>query len=83
MTTGAADGITIQDARGRIVYANLAAARLSGYDSVESFIEADPRERLAHWEILTEEGDPFPVDDLPGRRVLAGRAGERERAPGP
>ena len=72
MTTGAADGITIQDALGRLVYANLAAARLSGYDSVESFIDADPRERLAHWEILTEEGTPFPVDDLPGRRVLLG-----------
>ena len=72
MTTGAADGITIQDALGRLVYANLAAARLSGYDSVESFIDADPRERLAHWEILTEDGTPFPVDDLPGRRVLLG-----------
>ena len=72
VTTGAADGITIQDALGRLVYANLAAARLSGYDSVESFIDADPRERLAHWEILTEEGTPFPVDDLPGRRVLLG-----------
>ena len=72
MTTGAADGITIQDALGRLVYANLAAARLSGYDSVEAFIDADPRERLAHWEILTEDGSPFPVDDLPGRRVLLG-----------
>ncbi len=31
VTVGAADGITIQDARGALVYANLAAARLSGY----------------------------------------------------
>lgn len=72
VTVGAADGITIQDAQGRLVYANLAAARFSGYESVEAFLGAEPTERLAHWEILTEDGDPFPVEDLPGRRVLVG-----------
>jgi len=72
VTVGAADGITIQDARGAVVYANLAAARLSGYGSVEEFIAADPRERLAHWEMLKEDGEPFPIDELPGRRVLGG-----------
>jgi PAS domain S-box-containing protein len=72
LTIGAADGITIQDADGRLVYANLAAARLSGYGSVEEFLTADPRERLAHWTVLNEDGEPFPIDELPGRRVLAG-----------
>jgi PAS domain S-box-containing protein len=72
VTIGAADGITIQDAEGRLVYANLAAARISGYGSVEEFLAADPRERLAHWVMLNEDGDPFPIDELPGRRVLAG-----------
>lgn len=72
VTGGAADGITIQDAQGRLVYANLAAAQLSGYESVEAFLGAEPTERLAHWQILTEDGDPFPVEDLPGRRVLVG-----------
>jgi PAS domain S-box-containing protein len=72
VTVGAADGITIQDAQGRLVYANLAAGRLSGYESVEAFLGAEPTERLAHWEILTEDGDPFPVEHLPGRRVLVG-----------
>lgn len=72
VTIGAADGITIQDAEGRVVYANLAAARISGYGSVDEFLAADPRERLAHWEMLNEEGEPLPVDELPGRRVLAG-----------
>src|SRR5688500_4948804 len=41
VTVGAADGITIQDPQGRLVYANLAAARLSGYDSVEAFLGAE------------------------------------------
>ena len=72
VTIGAADGITIQDAEGRLVYANLAAARISGYASVDEFLAADPRERLDHWVMLTEDGDPFPIDELPGRRVLAG-----------
>jgi PAS domain S-box-containing protein len=72
VTMGAADGITIQSATGQLVYANLAAARLSGYGSVDDFMAADPRERLAHWEMLNEDGEPFPVDELPGRRVLGG-----------
>ena len=72
VTIGAADGITIQDAKGGLVYANLAAARLSGYGSVDEFVAADPRERLAHWEMLNEDGEPFPIDELPGRRVLGG-----------
>ena len=42
VTIGAADGITIQDAEGRVVYANLAAARISGYGSVDEFLAADP-----------------------------------------
>jgi PAS domain S-box-containing protein len=74
VTIGAADGITIQDAEGRLVYANLAAARMSGYRSVEEFLAADPRERLAHWVMLNEDGEPFPIDQLPGRRVLAGES---------
>jgi PAS domain S-box-containing protein len=72
VTIGAADGITIQDADGRLVYANLAAARISGYGSVDEFLAADPRERLAHWVMLDEDGQPFPTGELPGRRVLAG-----------
>jgi PAS domain S-box-containing protein len=72
VTMGAADGITIQNATGQLVYANLAAARLSGYGSVDDFMAADPRERLAHWEMLNEDGEPFPIDELPGRRVLGG-----------
>ena len=72
VTIGAADGITIQDSEGRVVYANLAAARISGYGTVDEFLAADPRERLAHWVMLNEDGEPFPIDELPGRRVLMG-----------
>jgi GAF domain-containing protein len=37
---GVADGITVQDPRGRLVYANQAAASIIGYDSVEELLEA-------------------------------------------
>jgi PAS domain S-box-containing protein len=76
LTVSAGDGITIQDADGVLLYANLSAARLSGFDSVESFLAADPRDRIGSWEIFDEEGHPYPIERLPGRRVVTG--GERE-----
>jgi PAS domain S-box-containing protein len=75
LTMSAGDGITIQDARGALLYANLSAARLAGFDSVESFMAADPRDRVDAWEMFDEEGRPLPIERLPGRQVLAG---ERE-----
>ncbi|HEX6400510.1 MAG TPA: SpoIIE family protein phosphatase, partial [Actinomycetota bacterium] len=72
LTASAGDGITIQDTSGSLVYANRSAAELTGYDSVEAFLAADPRERVAHWEMFDEEGQPMPLERLPGRRVLTG-----------
>jgi PAS domain S-box-containing protein len=72
LTAGAGDGITIQDAQGRLHYANLAAARLSGFDSVEAMLASEPAARLMSWTILDEEGNPLPPDELPGRKVLGG-----------
>jgi PAS domain S-box-containing protein len=72
LTASAADGITIQDTSGALVYANLSAARLTGYESVESFLAADPAERIADVEMFDERGEPFPLERLPGRRVLQG-----------
>ncbi|HEY0715365.1 MAG TPA: DUF4118 domain-containing protein, partial [Polyangia bacterium] len=37
---GVSDGITVQSQDGTIVYANLTAARMSGYDDVASFLAA-------------------------------------------
>jgi len=72
LTVSAGDGITIQDVEGGLIYANLSAARLTGFDSVESFMAADPRDRVGTWEMFDEEGQPVPIERLPGRRVLAG-----------
>jgi PAS domain S-box-containing protein len=78
LTVSAGDGITIQDADGALLYANLSAARLTGFDSVESFLAADPRDRIGAWEMFDEQGRPLPVERLPGRRVLLGGEPEAE-----
>ncbi|WP_207956732.1 PAS domain S-box protein [Rubrobacter tropicus] len=72
---GVADGITAQDPTGRIIYANETAARLVGYPSAREFIGAPVREVMARFEVFDEEGLPFPVEELPGRRALAGEEG--------
>jgi PAS domain S-box-containing protein len=65
-----ADGITVQDEDGRLVYANDAAARLTGLDSSDELLATPVAEVLRRFEILGEDGKPFPLDHLPGRRVL-------------
>lgn len=67
-----ADGITVQDRTGRIVYANYAAARMSGFPSVDAMLKASPEEIEARYEIFDEFGVPFPPNSLPGRLALTG-----------
>jgi len=71
-----ADAITVQGPDGRLLYANEAAARISGYGSVEAMLAAPPEEILGRWEIRDEHGDPVAYEQLPGPRALAG-----ERSP--
>lgn len=75
---GAAEGITAQDPSGKVIYANEAAARLTGFSTVQEVTTSSPAELLAKYEILDEEGHPFPLDRLPGRRALAGEEGAEE-----
>jgi PAS domain S-box-containing protein len=75
---GAADGITAQNPSGKLVYANETAARLSGFSSVQDMLESPPGELISRFELLDEEGRPFPVDRLPGRRALRGEEGAEE-----
>ena len=75
---GVADGITAQDASGRIIYANETAARLTGFDSARDLVAAPLEAVMAGFELLDEEGHPFPLDRLPGRKALAGEEGAEE-----
>ncbi|HWG56106.1 MAG TPA: GAF domain-containing protein [Gaiellaceae bacterium] len=74
---GVADGITVQDSHGRIVYANAAAARLIGYGEAEQLLAAPAAAILERFEILDEHRRPLDLELLPGRRALRGE-GENE-----
>jgi signal transduction histidine kinase/PAS domain-containing protein len=68
-----ADGITVQEPGGRIIYANDAAAHVCGYPDAATF-QAAPREVvLAQFEILDADRQPLPLDRLPGRLALLGQ----------
>lgn len=70
---GVAEAITVQDREGRLVFANDAAAQMLGFPSPDALLAATPEERLAGFEILDDAGGPRSLEDLPGRRVLAGK----------
>ncbi|HZK67658.1 MAG TPA: PAS domain-containing protein, partial [Chloroflexota bacterium] len=61
---GVADGITAQDESGQLVYANDAAAGLIGAPDADGLV--------SRFRILDTEGNPFPTEELPGRRALRG-----------
>src|SRR5206468_2971772 len=70
--SGVADGITAQDTSGRLIYANQSAQRTLGFRSTEDMRAQPPGEELKQFDILDEEGKPFPLDKLPARRALRG-----------
>jgi PAS domain S-box-containing protein len=67
------EAVTVQDATGRMVYANEAAARLLGAGSPEEVLHASPEELMGRFSITKADGSPVEMDDLPGFRLLAGR----------
>jgi len=51
-----AEGVTVQDASGRLVYANDAAARLSGFESGEELVAGSPSDTLRRFKLLDQDG---------------------------
>jgi len=70
------EGIIVQSASG-VVYANGSAARIIGFESAEAFLAADRTEVLDRFEMLSDDGEPLAVEELPGRRALRGETSER------
>jgi PAS domain S-box-containing protein len=75
---GISEGITAQDSHGRLLYANQAAAEIIGYASAEELLSTPLHKVMERFEVLDGEGDPFPVDRLPGRLVLQGSLSANE-----
>jgi CHASE3 domain sensor protein len=69
---GIDDGITIQDPKGQLIFANAAAAHLIGFESVAALLAAPVDELLKRFEVFDERGAPFSVESLPSRTVLGG-----------
>jgi PAS domain S-box-containing protein len=66
------DGVTVQDPSGRLVYANAAAARNLGFASAAELLATPIAEIVGRFALFDEEGQPFPLAKLPGRRALQG-----------
>ena len=73
---GVADSVTAQGPDGSLVYANEAAVRVLGFPSAEALLSAPLAEIMARWVLLTPEGEPQPLAELPGRRALMGEEPE-------
>jgi PAS domain S-box-containing protein len=68
------EGITVQAHDGRLVYANDAAAQLTGYSTAEELLRTDPQEMLERFEVVDAAGNPIALEQLPSRRALAGES---------
>jgi PAS domain S-box-containing protein len=66
------EGITVQGMDGQLVFANDAAARLSGFASAEEMLEAPLAEIMTRFELFDDGFAPLGPADLPSRRALAG-----------
>src|SRR3954452_6129784 len=69
---GVADAVTAQAPDGALVYANEAAVRIVGFESVEALLAAPPREVAGRFEMTDEHGGQIALEALPGRRALRG-----------
>ncbi|HZD58538.1 MAG TPA: GAF domain-containing protein, partial [Anaerolineales bacterium] len=69
---GVVDGITVQDRSGRLVYANDAAAQITGYASAKELLTAPFEDILAKFDVFDEAGNPLSLEQLPGRMALQG-----------
>ena len=67
-----AEAVTVHDERGKLVYANSAAATLLGANSVNELLAAKPGELAARFIITREDGTPVRESDLPSQRLVAG-----------
>ncbi len=76
--SGVADAVTAQAPDGKLMFANEAALELLGFESYEELQDAPGDWIRDRFEILDEDGNPMPTEDLPGRRALAGDGNRAE-----
>jgi PAS domain S-box-containing protein len=67
-----AEAVTMNDAAGRLVYANPAAVELLGAGSADELLAAEPGATMGRYAVFDEHGNPLALADLPSERLLAG-----------
>jgi PAS domain S-box-containing protein len=70
---GIADGITVLNTKGQLIYANDAAAHIIGYANTEELINTSADQVTSMFEMFDESGAPMPTTQLPGRLALLGK----------
>jgi PAS domain S-box-containing protein len=66
------EAVTVQDASGRMVYANTAAARLVGCATAEELLATPAAELAGRFDMFDAHGDRVDFANLPALRLLAG-----------
>jgi PAS domain S-box-containing protein len=69
---GVADAVTAQRPDGGLLFANEAAAASMGFRTPQELMDAPLTTFAERFDILDEDGRPYPLEALPGRRALAG-----------
>jgi PAS domain S-box-containing protein len=69
---GIADGITVLNPAGQLIYSNDAAARLIGYPDAQALLAVPLEDMLGPFETFDEAGRSLAATDLPGRLALRG-----------
>ncbi|MCC6616368.1 MAG: PAS domain S-box protein [Anaerolineae bacterium] len=71
------EGITAQDASGKVIYANEAAAHLTGHASVADMLNMSVDGMQQRYQMFDEYGEPFTNANLPRQQVFSeGKRGE-------
>jgi PAS domain S-box-containing protein len=66
------EAVTVHDEQGKTVYVNDAAVELLGSPSADDVLNAEPGELAGRFIITHEDGAEVRIEDLPGRRLVAG-----------
>jgi PAS domain S-box-containing protein len=67
-----AEAITMTDEHGHMVFANQAAAELLGAHTPAELTSAEPGTIMSRFLVLDEHGGELDLEQMPGRRLLAG-----------
>jgi PAS domain S-box-containing protein len=73
------DAITAQGPDGEVVFANKAAALLTGYPSVEALVSQDVSRMQQRFEMIDDHGEPVPYERLPRHKVFNEGVGDSLR----